>query len=133
MDRKLRGLVPACQCKLAREGHLSSPWMGGDFVGIVPIVHPGEHDSSAIRSRNVGPSLGCVEISAEIYPQCPARRSIINKFVAIEVANEILRRRTLSGAAIADAHCQDPFLPAPRICKRKEVGALPITNLGRAR
>src|SRR5207237_2605061 len=122
-----------CQCKFARECHLSSPWMGGDFICIVPVVHPCEHDSPAILSRNIGPGLGRVEISAEVYPQCPVRGSVINKFVAIEVANEVLRRGTLRGAAIANAHYNDPFLPALGISKREEVGALPITNIRRAR
>ena len=66
--------------------------MGGDFIGVIPIVHPRQHDSSPIVSRNVGPGLGRVEIRAEVYPQRPVRRSVINKFFAIEVANEVLSR-----------------------------------------
>ena len=90
--RQSKAVFRVCQCKFARERHLSSPRMGGDFIGVVPIVHPRQHDSSPILSRNVGPGLGCVEIRAEVYPQRPVRGSVINKCFAIEVANEVLSR-----------------------------------------
>src|SRR5207247_11319673 len=80
--RQSKAAFRFCQCKSARECHLASPWMGGGFICIVPVVHPREHDSPAILSRNVGPGLGRVKISAEVYPQCPVRGSVTNKFVA---------------------------------------------------
>src|SRR5437660_5844506 len=131
--RQSQAVFRFCQCKFARECHLSSPWMGGDFICIVPVVHPCEHDSPAILSRNIGPGLGRVEISAEVYPQCPVRGSVINKFVAIEVANEVLRRGTLSGTAIADPHYQDPLLPSFSVLNWDEVRTLPIGHVRCAR
>src|SRR5436305_5624755 len=90
--RQSRAVFRVCQCKFARERHLSSPRMGGDFIGVVPIVHPRQHDSSPILSRNVGPGLGRVEIRAEVYPQRLVSWIVINKVFAIEVANEVLSR-----------------------------------------
>src|SRR5438105_6002251 len=98
--RQSRSVFRVRQCKFARERHLSSPRMGGDFIGVVPIVHPRQHDSSPILSRNVGPGLGRVEIRAEVYPQRSVRGSVINKFFAIEVANEVLSRLALSRTVV---------------------------------
>src|SRR6478609_718298 len=48
---QVRAAVSGGECEFPREGHLPPPWSSGDGLGIVPIVHPRDHDS---------PLVGCV-------------------------------------------------------------------------
>src|SRR5581483_6212120 len=74
-----------------------------------------------------------VEIRAEVHPQRLIRWIVSNKFLAVEIADEVLSRGTLGWAAVANTHYEDPFLPPSGILKREEVRTLPIGHVRCAR
>ena len=58
-----------CRRQLARHAHRAAPGIGRDVVGVLPVVHPGDHDAPAVRhvvERHTG-----VEVPAVVQPVGP--------------------------------------------------------------
>src|SRR5205085_2190767 len=128
--------IPALRCVEMHPQVVNTHGRGQSGVSNWQGIARGNDQSEAtiqLTSFPLSKSADSKANSGEVYPQLLVRWVIAHKFVAIEVANEVLRRGTLSGAAIANTHYKDPFLPALGISEREEVGALPIRNMRRAR
>ena len=69
--------------------HLSSPRMRRKHSGILPIVHPADHDRSVTTPRSIERQRA-VAILAVVGPERGGRRILVHEARAVESPDEIL-------------------------------------------
>src|SRR6266511_372025 len=135
-----KSLRCVAQSQFARKGHRVTPWRSWNFVGIRPITHPAEPESSTVTRGNVGPRNGRVEIRAIVSPQRAVgggfrgfvgirfrllRSGVEDETCAVKVADEILATGT-AGRRSGSVHDEHPlFLAFASNDERKQIGTFP--------
>src|SRR5580700_5175060 len=80
------------QRKLSRDCHLSAPGLGGHIAGVLPVVHPTDHNWR-LNARQIIKCQSAVAILTVIGPESECGRVVIGEARAVELADEVLFAR----------------------------------------